>query len=122
MERGVLPVTRLGHTAFLLAGLCCLTTPARSQDREGEAEAAAPAHTQPTAGMIFNFIPRVYTMAPTEGVGHRVLVVYAIPATRLTRADAEEDAPYLAHLRLSVVDVSGDSILVTDVMYADFFH
>ncbi len=116
MYRVVSQAARLGHAAVLLVGLCCITTPAGSQEGDA-AEAAAgesAPESPPTAGMIFNFIPRVYTMAPTEGVGHRVLVVYAIPATRLTGADSNGYETYPAHLRLSVVDASGDSILATD--------
>jgi hypothetical protein len=112
MFREVLPgVSRL--TIALLAGLSCITTPARTQ--EGVDEAAVNSEeSKPTAGMIFSFIPRVYTMAPTEGVGHRVLVVYAIPATRLTGSYAERDSTYPAHLRLRVVDAFGDSIVAAN--------
>jgi hypothetical protein len=53
-------------------------------------------------------------MAPTEGVGHRVLVVYAIPATRLTSSYAERDSTYQAHIRLRVLDASGDSVVKLD--------
>jgi hypothetical protein len=113
MFRVVLPGALPRFTVVLLATLSCVTTLLRSQ--EGADEAAADSQvSKPTAGMIFSFIPRVYTMAPTEGVGHRVLVVYAIPATRLTGSYAQRDSTYPAHLRLRVVDAFGDSVVTMD--------
>lgn len=96
-------------------GLCFLATPLESQEEgAGSGTRAGVEEAKPTAGMIFNFIQRVYTMAPTVGVGHRVLVVYAIPAKRLPGVGTDGDRSYPAHLRLTVTGASGDSLVVTD--------
>ena len=66
------------------------------------------------AGMVFSFIQRIYTLAPSEGVGHRVLVVYAIPARRLDGTEPNE--PILARVRLSMVATPEDTVVLTDTV------
>ncbi len=66
------------------------------------------------AGMVFSFIQRIYTLAPSEGVGHRVLVVYAIPARRLDGTEPAE--PILARVRLSIIATPEDTVVLTDTV------
>jgi hypothetical protein len=66
------------------------------------------------AGMVFSFIHRIYTLAPSEGVGHRVLVVYAIPARRLD--GIEPDEPIQARVRLSIIATPEDTVVLTDTV------
>jgi len=66
------------------------------------------------AGMVFSFIQRIYTLAPDEGVGHRVLVVYAIPARRLDGTEPAESI--LARVRLSMIATPEDTVVLTDTV------
>ena len=66
------------------------------------------------AGMVFSFIQRIYTLAPSEGVGSRVLVVYAIPARRLDRT--EPGGSIVARVRLSIVATPEDTVVLTDTV------
>lgn len=66
------------------------------------------------AGMVFSFIQRIYTLAPNEGVGHRVLVVYAIPARRLDGTERAESIQ--ARVRLSVIATPEDTVVLTDTV------
>jgi len=65
------------------------------------------------AGMAFSFLPRAYALAPTEGVGHRVLILYAIPARRLGHYDPDSQS-YPARVRLSRIDPPADTVVVSD--------
>ncbi|MEE8360712.1 MAG: hypothetical protein V3R71_01080, partial [Gemmatimonadales bacterium] len=65
-------------------------------------------------GMVFSFIQRTYTLAPSEGAGHRVLLVYAIPARRL--GGTERGEPILARVRLSLIATPEDTVVLTDTV------
>lgn len=93
-----------------LFALCCvamLDSVAVAQGSDSTDE-VAPGNT----GMAFSFIQRSYTLAPGEGPGHKVLVVYAIPVMRL---DATPDASVIpARVRLSHVRTPEDTVVLTD--------
>jgi len=99
----------VGPRAVLAAGLlagAAAVVPAAAQDRAGRADSSG-------AGMAFSFISRVYTLAPTEGIGYRVLVAYAIPARRLPR-EGSGDRGWWARIRLTLIDSDGDSLVELD--------
>ena len=89
----------------------------RASAQRGVADSTPPpgaAEVLGRAGMVFSFIQRIYTLAPSEGVGHRVLVVYAIPARRLDGIEPGE--PILARVRLSIIATPEDTVVLTDTV------
>ncbi len=68
------------------------------------------------AGMAFSFLPRVYTLAPGQGTGHRVLILYAVPGRRLQAGSGHSDEALRARVRLSRIDVPADTVVVTDTL------
>lgn len=103
----------LGETSIrcgaALAIVACLTV-VQGYAQNGGVDSIPPAG----AGMTFSFIQRTYTLAPDEGVGHRVLVVYAIPARRLDGADGAESIP--ARVRLSQITTPEDTVVLADTV------
>lgn len=67
-----------------------------------------------SGGMIFSFIQRTYTLAASEGVGHRVLLVYAIPARRLDGTESGESI--MARVRLSLIASPEDTVVLADTV------